>query len=121
MRLAVILMLLAGTVRADEAKCLASVMYAEARGESVEGVVAIGQATMAKASREEKTICRLPGVKRLTPPTPVLEYYLALAKQLVKTPKHSVAKGADHWGVGKPRLPGRITRVIGDHTFYVLN
>ena len=118
--IAVLLLLSARVAQADESRCLASIMYAEARGESVEGAVAVGQAAMNKAEREDATLCGLRGVHKHQPPKTMLEYYLSLARQLLKNPSDSVVKGADHWDSGKPHMPGKVTRVIGGHTFYTL-
>lgn len=50
-----------------EEGCLAKIIYAESRGESIEGAIAVGQATVNRAKRIGKSICKLAGVSRLTP------------------------------------------------------
>ena len=117
---ALLLFLASGAARGDEAECLADIMYQEARGESLEGVVAIGQAAIQKAKRERSGVCKLKGVKRQRPHRQIVDYYTTLARQLISKPSISVSLGADHWDKGKPHLPGKVTRSIGKHTFYVL-
>lgn len=103
----------------DEAKCLAQIMWSEARGESVEGVVAIGQATINRANG--KSICSVSGVTRKKPIPAMQDYYRALAKQILST-KNDIVKGADSWNTGKkPAYKGEVTRIIGGHVFYVMN
>jgi len=118
--IAVALSMWAGLATAGEAECLASIMYSEARGESYEGVIAIGQASLKKAQIDKTTVCKLKGVTRLTPEKTMLEYYVSVANHLIKNPKESVSKGASHWDAGKPHMPGVIRRVIGKHTLYEL-
>ena len=107
--------------KASEADCLASIIHAEARGESLEGAVAVGQATLNRAQRTGKPVCRVAGVKRATPPKTLIAYYRALAAQLIGDKSQSVVKNADSWNTGDtPRQPGAITRQIENHVFYVM-
>lgn len=118
---AVVLCLYASTVQANEALCLADILYAEARGESIEGVAAVGQAAIKKAKIEHTTLCKLQGVTRLTPSAVMLEYFTSMASHLLTHPKESISKGASHWERGtKPHLPGTVRRHIGKHIFYEL-
>lgn len=118
--IATLLFLSAGIAQADESRCLASILFAEARGESLEGVVAVGQAAINKAKRERTHLCGLKGVHKAQPSTQMFDYYQQLASGLLRNPSNSVVKGADHWDSGKPHMPGKVTRVIGRHTFYTL-
>lgn len=107
--------------QAGETDCLASIMYAESRGEPLEGVIAIGQAVINRSKAQAKPICRVSGVKRKKPPAAVSDYYRSIAKQLIAKPSNSVAKQADSWNTGtKPRQPGTVTRQIESHVFYIL-
>jgi hypothetical protein len=118
---AIVLCLCAGAVQANEAHCLGEILYAEARGESIEGVAAVGQAAIKKARIEHTTVCRVKGVTRLTPSQNLLEYYTSMASHLLEHPKETVSKGASHWERGtKPHLPGIVRRHIGKHIFYEL-
>jgi len=41
----------------SEERCLAKIIFAESRGESIEGAIAVGQATVNRAKRTGKAIC----------------------------------------------------------------
>ena len=116
----IILTLWAKAAVGDEANCLASIMHAEAQGESLEGLVAIGQSSIKKARLEKTTLCKLKGVHRLTPSKSMVEYYVSVANHLLKNPKETISLGSTHWDKGKPHMPGIIRRVVGRHTFYEL-
>lgn len=105
---------------ATEVDCLVRVMHSEARGESLEGLIAVGQATLNRAEKQSVSVCQLKGVTKRKPPISMAMYYKALAAALVAKASNSVAKGADSWNTGtKPRQPGNITRIIDGHVFYV--
>lgn len=106
---------------ANEAQCLANIMYAESRGENFEGVIAVAQAAVNRAKALDKKLCFLPGVHSKKPSALLNDYYVMIAKQALKPAKqHDIVKGADSWNTGKkPRQPGSITRVIGEHVFYI--
>lgn len=108
------------SAHAGEEECLAKVMFAESRGESIEGAIAVGQATVNRAKRTGKAICELTGVARLTPPRNLIAHYTALAKSVLEG-KDSIVRNSDSWNTGtKPRHPGEIVRQIGEHVFYVM-
>lgn len=114
-------LLLCATAMADEKACLAATMYAESRGKSIEHNVVIGQTTIQKAKRESTTICKLKGVHRKPPTAKIKPYYEHLAAKLLKEQSTHLSKGADHWNSGtKPAFPGKITRQVDNHVFYVL-
>lgn len=121
--LAIFLLAACGSVQAathNEVDCLVRVMHSEARGESLEGLIAVGQATLNRAEKQSVSVCQLKGVTKRRPPISMAEYYRALAAALVAKASNSVAKGADSWNTGtKPRQPGNITRIIDGHVFYV--
>jgi spore germination cell wall hydrolase CwlJ-like protein len=81
----------------SEEGCLAKIMFAESRGESIEGAIAVGQAAVNRAKRTGKTICKITG-------------------------KDSIVENSDSWNTGtKPKYKGAIVRQIGDHVFYVMS
>lgn len=105
----------------NEQVCLARILHAESRGESLEGLIAVGQAAMTRADDQDTNLCDVQGVQRSKPKT-MGQYYLALAKELIQHPSTSVSKGADSWNTGdKPAHPGKVTRHIDNHTFYIMS
>jgi spore germination cell wall hydrolase CwlJ-like protein len=108
-------------VQASEEGCLTKIIFAESRGESIEGAIAVGQATVNRAKRTGKAICKLTGVARLTPPANLIAHYKALAKS-VMAGKDSIVRNSDSWNTGtKPRRAGEVVRQIGGHVFYVMS
>ena len=109
------------SAQANEEGCLAKIIYAESRGESIEGAIAVGQATVNRAKRIGIEICRLTGVSRLTPPRNLMMHYTALAKSVMGG-KDSTVRNSDSWNTGtKPRYAGEVVRQIGGHVFYVMS
>ncbi|MDI1276824.1 hypothetical protein [Methylobacter sp.] len=105
----------------SEERCLAKIIFAESRGESIEGAIAVGQATVNRAKRTGKAICKLTGVSRLTPPRNLMAHYTALAKSVMGG-KYSIVRNSDSWNTGtKPRRAGEVVRQIGGHVFYVMS
>jgi hypothetical protein len=105
----------------SEERCLAKIIFAESRGESIEGAIAVGQATVNRAKRTGKAICKLTGVSRLTPPRNLMAHYTALAKSVIGG-KDSIVRNSDSWNTGtKPRRAGEVVRQIGGHVFYVMS
>lgn len=106
----------------DDATCLARIMNAESKGESFEGVIAAGQAAITRAEDQDANLCDVGGVHRSRPHKSMAAYYLALARELLTHPSTSISKGADSWNTGKkPAHPGKITRHIDGHVFYILS
>lgn len=109
------------SAQANEEGCLAKIIFAESRGESIEGAIAVGQATVNRAKRTGKAICKLSGVSRLTPPRNLMAHYTALAQSVMRG-KDSIVKNSDSWNTGtKPSSNGKIVRQIGGHVFYVMS
>ncbi|MGZ4954058.1 MAG: hypothetical protein ACXV8Q_03010 [Methylobacter sp.] len=109
------------SVQPNEEGCLAKIIFAESRGESIEGAIAVGQATVNRAKRTGKTICKLTGVSRLTPPHNLAAHYTALAKSVIGG-NDSIVRNSDSWNTGtKPRRAGEVVRQIGGHVFYVMS
>ncbi len=123
MRALLILMACMGVAHAvprTEVDCMVKILHAESQGESIEGMVAIGQSVINRSVRQNQSICQISGVSKRKPPMSMLAYYKALAASLIANASNSVARGADSWNTGrKPHQPGDITRIIGGHTFYV--
>jgi len=106
--------------KADDVKCLSEVMYGEARGESVAGAVAIGQATKNRANHQYSDICHVEGVHKRQPEKSLVAYYQALAKAVLFDKFPAVVKKSDSWNAGtKPQQAGKVERVIDNHVFYV--
>ncbi|HEY8098706.1 MAG TPA: hypothetical protein VIE65_21780 [Methylobacter sp.] len=109
------------SAQASEEGCLAKIIYAESRGESIEGAIAVGEATVNRSKRIGKEICRLTGVSRLTPPSNLMSHYTALAKSVMGG-TDSTVRNSDSWNTGtKPRYAGEVVRQIGGHVFYVMS
>jgi spore germination cell wall hydrolase CwlJ-like protein len=115
-----ILLMIPGLSKAKDSEHLARIMYGESRGESVEGVVGIGEAAVNRSRRSGVPLHRLMGVHKVKPPKSLLSHYTSLANSVLSSKKFTV-KDADSWNKGKkPHLPGKITRQIGAHVFYVM-
>lgn len=111
-----ILMTLSFNSHANDIDCLSSIMYSEARGESIEGAIAVGEATVNRAAGS--SICKVQGVTKKTPPATLAPYYRAISKDLLAK-SSNITLGADGWDTGlRPRKNATITRRIGKHTFY---
>lgn len=118
--LILILTLIAMPAIANEADCLSRIMFAESKGESVEGAIAIGDAAKLRAIKTANPICKIKGVKKHVIPVPLRPHYKALARSVLAS-KQSTVGNADSWNVGnKPANPGKITRHIENHVFYVM-
>lgn len=121
MKILLLMIFVSGQALASDADCLAEILYAEARGQAFEGVVTLGQASIKKADMEKSTLCALKGVHKKSPDKDMLEYYRAISKHLLSNKSTSMSRGADHWdSKAKPHLPGKVTRKIGGHIFYIL-
>jgi len=120
-KLLLTLLLATGTAQADESTCLSKILYSEGQGESIEGVIALGEATKSRAKRSRKSICKVAGVTRKQPPVRLEYYWVTLAKTIIADGKKPITKGADSWNTGKrTAYKGDIKRRIGKHTFYVM-
>lgn len=120
-KLILTLLLATGTAQADEATCLSRILYAEAESESISGVVAIAEATRARAKKTSKSICKVKGVARKQPPKRLAHYWVTLAKSVLSDKQAPITKGADSWNTGKrTAFKGDIKRHIGKHTFYTM-
>jgi len=106
----------------NEAIELSRILYSEAQGESISGVIAIGEAVKSRSKRTNKSICTINGVTRKNPPERLKHYWHGMAKMILDDKRTSTVLGADSWNKGsKNGMPGKITRVIQHHVFYVMN
>ena len=117
---AILAMVLAPTIgHSNESKCLAEIMFSEASGESLEGLIAVAQASLNRSKGTNRSICVLRGGTRRVLPSNIAKHYISLAASIMDGGVSIVGK-ADSWErAKKPRYAGRITRRIGEHTFYV--
>ena len=103
---------------ANDEHCLARIIYAEARGESPQGALLVGQAAANRADRQDRSICRISGVQQRSVPSHLLHVYKAIARTAIERPRIA-AKGADSWNRGyRPAYRGSVTRREGKHVFY---
>lgn len=117
-KIVVTLMLLSSSVMASEQSCMTEIMYSEAQGEPITGLIAVGEASVNRALNQKKSICKISGVTRKSVPSKLKSHYHALANEILTT-KDKTVKDADSWDrARKPRYKGRIVARIGKHTFY---
>ena len=117
--LGLVLILFPVLALSNEAECLASIMHSEASGESLEGLIAVAQASINRSKATNTTVCHIKGVTRKKPPSSIAQHYTSLAQSILNGGKSIVGK-ADSWERAlKPRYAGKIVRHIGRHTFYV--
>jgi spore germination cell wall hydrolase CwlJ-like protein len=117
--LSLLLLLLPAIAVGGEPECLASIMYSEASGESISGIIAVAQSSINRSKITKRSICTIHGVTRRPPPTTIAKHYVSLAQSILDGGVSIVGK-ADSWDRSlKPRYAGKIVRHIGRHTFYV--
>jgi len=103
-----------------EPECLASIMHSEASGESLEGLIAVAQASINRSKVTKKSICLIRGVTRKKPPANIATHYAALAQSILDGGVSIVGR-ADSWERAlRPRYASKITRRIQHHTFYTM-
>lgn len=116
------LLLASVAAHADEVQCLAETIYAESRGEPLEGQMAVGQAAINRAQRSSKTICELIRDRVMQArkiPAAKLRFYRLLALELLTEKLPRVLYHADSWNTGNtPAFRGALEKVIGRHVFY---
>lgn len=107
---------------ANEVRCLAAILFSESRGESIEGIVALGQASISRSKRSGLSLCRINGVTRKRPPDRMRVYWNGIARNILNDKQKPIVGAADSWNTGKkPSMKGNITRHIGGHVYYVMN
>lgn len=103
----------------DGYTCLAQTMYAEAQGEPIAGVIAVGHATLNRAKAQKRRLCNVTGVARKPIPANRKAQFLWIAKGIINKQIPDNTKGATAWNTGtKPAYPGDVTRIIGKHVIY---
>ena len=118
--LGLVLILFPVLALSSESECLAAIMHSEASGESLEGLIAVAQASINRSSATKRPICSIRGVTRKKPPSNTSQHYTALAQSILDGGASIVGR-ADSWERSKqPKYAGKITRFIGKHTFYVM-
>jgi hypothetical protein len=121
MKRLILLTALSFPAHADEAVCLSKILYAEARGASLEGTMIVGECTLTRAVKQSRSICAVTGVKRRSPPAALTPYYASLSKTLIANPTTHLSKGCDSWNRGtRPHLKGKVTRHADGQVFYVM-
>lgn len=100
--------------------CLASVIYAEARGEPLTGQLAVAHVLLTRAGHDPQNICteaRRPRQFASLPPSPE---FTQLAADILNNPGDDPTEGANHFHSGPlPYWAHHMTRTatIGGHFF----
>jgi hypothetical protein len=118
--LGLMLILFPALALSSESECLASIMHSEASGESLEGLIAVAQASINRSKATNRSICLIRGVTRKKPPQNIAKHYVSLAQSILDGGASIVGR-ADSWERSlRPRYAGQITRRISRHTFYFM-
>ena len=118
--LGLVLILFPVLALSSESGCLAAIMHSEASGESLEGLIAVAQASINRSIATNRPICLIRGVTRKKPPQNIAKHYVALAQSILDGGESIVGR-ADSWERAlKPKYASRITRRIQHHTFYIM-
>ena len=118
--LGLVLILFPVLALSSESECLAAIMHSEASGESLEGLIAVAQASINRSKATRRSVCNIKGVTRKKLPPKIALHYTALAQSALNGGE-SIVGSADSWERSKqPKYAGKITRYIGKHTFYVM-
>ena len=101
-------------------KCLASIVFSEARGEPLPGQLAVAYASLNRAKRSNLHVCKIHGVTRKAPTKALKPFFYNLAKLSLHS--HSTIGTADSWNVSKiPHDRGKKIKTIGKHVFYIMS
>ncbi len=120
-KLLLTLLLATGTAHADEAKCLSRILFAESENQSIEGIVGVGEASIARSKKMNKSICKIKGVARKQPSKRLEHYWITLAKTILNDKNKPTIGAANSWNTGRrPAHKGAVTRIISKHVFYVM-
>ena len=114
--------LLLGTIfysTSSSASCLTRISYAEARGESDSGILAVMQASLHHAKQSGKAICNLPA-RKLQIESPKDKIRFSKLESLARNPKtRDYSNGAVAWrSKGVRARGGKLVAVVGGHRFY---
>ena len=105
--------------QSSQVKCLADIIYSEARGENKLGMIAIGHASLNRSKRSGLPVCHIKGVTRKPPNKALKPFFYNLARLSLHT--HSTIGTADSWNVQKiPHDRGKKVKTIGKHVFYIM-
>jgi hypothetical protein len=107
--------------QANDVDCMSKILFSESRGESLEGIIAIGEASKSRAKRTNKSLCALSGVTRKNPPERLKSYWQGMAKIILRDKQQPTIGYADSWDRANPSKKGKITRHIQNHYFYTMN
>lgn len=118
MKKLLIMALLSSNVQSNEIKCLSEIMYSEAQGEPVTGLIAVAEASVNRSKAQKRKVCAITGVTRKTVPKSLQSHYQSIAGNVVRLQTNDHAKNADSWEARLPRNKGKITAKIGRHYFY---
>jgi hypothetical protein len=106
--------------KASEVECLAKIAYAEARGESIKGVVAVMQTTLHHSKQSHKTVCNTPAKQKELPGS-IGSVFLAAAREVLNGTTKDVTGGAVAWrSKGQKAKGGVSTGKIGGHEFFTV-
>lgn len=106
--------------QSNQVKCLADIIYSEARGENKTGMIAIGHASLNRAKRSGLPVCHIKGVTRKTPNKALKPFFYQLARLSLHS--SSTIGTADSWNVSKiPHGRGKKVKTIGRHIFYIMS
>ena len=102
---------------AGERECLSKIAYAESRGESVLGTLAVMHSSVNHARQIKSSVCKVPAVQ-LSIPDDLKQAYLALAGLVLRGGNPDPSKGANSWrSKGLKAKGGKVTAHIGKHRF----
>ena len=118
MKKLLIMALLSSNVQSNEIKCLSEIMFSEAQGEPVTGLIAVAEASVNRSKAQKRAVCKITGVTRKQVPKALQSHYQSIAGNVVKLQSNDMAKNADSWEARLPRNKGKITARIGKHYFY---
>jgi spore germination cell wall hydrolase CwlJ-like protein len=109
----------------SEELCLAEAAYAEARGESTEGAVAVLLTAKHRAQNwlPKRSACQhiaLAFQRKPVPPA-VKSMFHWLAKGVMSGQITDITHGADSFDTKAKKVKGKVTRVIGGHQFYIMS
>ena len=106
--------------KAGEVECLAKIAYAEARGESIKGVVAVMQTTVHHSKQSHKSICSVPA-KQKGLPRSIGSAFLVIAREVLNGTTKDVTGKAVAWRSKGQRAKGGVsTGKIGRHEFFTV-
>ena len=111
------IVLSATDVEAGERDCLSKIAYAESRGESVLGTMAVMHSAVNHARQIKSSVCKVPAVQ-LSIPDNLRQAYLSLAGLVLRGGNPDPSNGSNSWrSKGGKAKGGKVTAHIGKHRF----